>query len=523
MSISEFTFAAITIFLTLAAISRRRRRAIRGIPRTWPLAAAAVGLGVWWATPALGASPTVLIRDASLVGGKGEPTRSGVDLLIEAGVIREIGEDLTHPDARVIDAAGKTVLPGLIDCHTHLNVVPGAALRGDDRAALEEARKSQLRAYLAAGVTTVLDAAAPPSVLTEMREYVERSNLGPRIEGLAPVLTPEHGYGADALFLADDDADSWSPIGAELGTVDAHLRAAASLAPIGVKVTVEDGYGPMPVWPLFDDDALAHIKARAAAHGAPIFVHAIGADEYARALKLQPYAIVHGGFMESSPDEDILHAVKESGAVVITTLAISDMSLLVFQPERMDDPWMQRLVPKVQRATAANVERSNEMMVNIMELNAPGWVPPFLVRLLAPRVYTGSRLSAQLESSMSATKAMYDAGIPLVMGSDMGNWPLFTSLFHGVGSIREMELLEQAGIPREDVLAAATTRAAALLRSDEIGAVEVGRKANLIIVNRNPLDAGMTALRDLAYVMKNGEIRTPAAWMTEPAHTRLGG
>jgi hypothetical protein len=115
-----------------------------------------------------------------------------------------------------------------------------------------------------------------------------------------------------------------------LTAVDAHLRAAAPLAPIGVKVTVEDGYGPVPVWPLFDDDALAHIKVRAAAHGASIFVHAIGAGEYARALKLEPYAFVHGGFMESSPDADTLRAVKESGAWVITTLAISDMSLLIF-------------------------------------------------------------------------------------------------------------------------------------------------------------------------------------------------
>jgi imidazolonepropionase-like amidohydrolase len=184
----------------------------------------------------------------------------------------------------------------------------------------------------------------------------------------------------------------------------------------------------------------------------------------------------------------------------------------------MDHPWLQRLVPEEQRATAASAENSTEMSVTIIELNAPSWVPRFLIRWLGPRVFSSSQLGAQLESSMSATKAMYDAGIPLVMGSDMGNWAVFTSLFHGVGSIREMELLEQAGIPREDVLAAATTRAAALLgKSDEIGAVEVGKKADLIIANRNPLDVGMTALRDLAYVMKNGEIRTPAAWMAEPA------
>jgi imidazolonepropionase-like amidohydrolase len=97
-------------------------------------------------------------------------------------------------------------------------------------------------------------------------------------------------------------------------------------------------------------------------------------------------------------------------------------------------------------------------------------------------------------------------------------YPFLTSLFQGVGSIREMGLLEQAGIPAAAVLAAATTRAAALLgKSGEIGAIEVGMKADLIIANQNPLHSGMQAPRDLAYVMKSGEIRTPQAWMTEPA------
>ena len=160
------------------------------------LGAAAIAALLSWGAPASAASSPVLIRDATLVEAGG--TRSQIDLLIEGGVIAAIGQDLTHPDARVIDAAGKAVLPGLIDCHTHLNSVPGATLRGDDRETIEAARKTQLRAYLAAGVTTVLDAAAPTDVLTGMRAYVEATNLGPRIEGLAPTLTPEGGYFAAA-------------------------------------------------------------------------------------------------------------------------------------------------------------------------------------------------------------------------------------------------------------------------------------------------------------------------------------
>ena len=99
--------------------------------------AIAIVLAVCWATPSVGASAAVLIRSASLIGGASAAPEPVVDLLIEDGVIQKIGEHLSHPDARVIDVAGKTVLPGLIDCHSHLNSVPGAALRGDPPRALE--------------------------------------------------------------------------------------------------------------------------------------------------------------------------------------------------------------------------------------------------------------------------------------------------------------------------------------------------------------------------------------------------
>lgn len=483
------------------------------------LALATLGVLLVGAPPSFSAPSRVLIRNATLISRADEPPRTGMDLLVENEIIRRIGQRLSEPDARVIDATGKTVLPGLIDCHTHLLSVPGALLRDDSPERLEEARRVQLRSYVAAGVTTVLDAAATPTVLTEMRRYTEETRLGPRIEGLAPMLTPEGGYFADERLRADQYPDLWPPIGEDLGRIEELLQAAEPLHPVGVKVTVEDGYGPFPVWPLFDDEALATIRERAAAHRTPIFVHAIGADEYARALTLKPAAFVHGGFMESAPDPDLLRAVQESGATVITTLAIADMLLLTLETERLDDPWMRLLVPEDQLATAADPAKTEAMRAAIAEQNTPSWVPRFLVRWLAPWFYSESSVRSLRDSAMAAVKAMHDAGIPLVMGSDMGNWPVFTSLFHGVGSIREMELLEQAGLPRQEVLAAATSRAAALLRrAHEIGTLEVGKKADLVIANQNPLEAGMSALRDLAYVMKDGELRTPQAWMTEPAH-----
>jgi hypothetical protein len=227
-----------------------------------------------------------------------------------------------------------------------------------------------------------------------------------------------------------------------------------------------------------------------------LFVHAIGADEYLRALTLEPRALVHGGFMESSPDDETLTAIHKSGATVISTLAITDMLLLIFQTQRLEEPWLVRLVPQAQRTAAADAEITETMIGMIMRQNSPDWVPDFVLRLITPWFYNERSTAALLASQMAAIKAMYDRGVPIVMGSDMGNWPLFTSLFHAVGSIREMELLEQAGLPRAEVIVAATSRAANLLgKSNSIGS---------------------------AYVMKDGELRTPDGWMSA-ASSRMPG
>ena len=167
------------------------------------------------------------------------------------------------------------------------------------------------------------------------------------------------------------------------------------------------------------DDALVDIRTRAAAHGAPIFVHAMGADEYARALQLEPAAFVHGGFMESTPTVEILRDVKESGAAVITTLAILDMTLLVYQTERMEDPWFRMLVPEEQLAAAANDEYTHEMLTTIFDENLPGWVPRALIRLLVPFL-SGAQTSDQLASSMFAVKATAH-GVEGLVGADVGH------------------------------------------------------------------------------------------------------
>jgi dihydroorotase-like cyclic amidohydrolase len=105
----------------------------------------------------------LVIRGVLLVDGSGAPPRANVDIAIAGGRIRAIAPGGTLPaNGRVIDGAGLAALPGLIDAHVHFVAAAGSAYRHDTDATVRDLARHHLRAYVACGVTTVLDAAHTP-------------------------------------------------------------------------------------------------------------------------------------------------------------------------------------------------------------------------------------------------------------------------------------------------------------------------------------------------------------------------
>jgi len=108
---------------------------------------------------------------------------------------------------------------------------------------------------------------------------------------------------------------------------------------------------------------------------------------------------------------------------------------------------------------------------------------------------------------------MHRAGIPIVAGTDSANWPLFLNYFHGASMILELEFLAKAGMAPLDIISSATRIPAEMMRkADDIGTVEVGKRADMIIAEADPL-TDLRALRRLSWSVKDGEARTPAEWM----------
>jgi imidazolonepropionase-like amidohydrolase len=122
-----------------------------------------------------------------------------------------------------------------------------------------------------------------------------------------------------------------------------------------------------------------------------------------------------------------------------------------------------------------------------------------------------------LETSKDALQRIHQAGIPIVLGSDAACMPSALYDFHGFLTLRELELLGEAGLsPREAIKAATTTPAKMLGLSDEIGSIEVGKRADLAIVRDDPL-TDLRAMRTIQWTVKDGVAHTPEEWMRQPA------
>ncbi len=453
------------------------------------------------------------IVHARVVDGTGGPPAEDVTIWVDGDRIARIGRDLDSSGREILDATGLTVLPGLIDSHVHLNSVPGAVFRHDDRATYERLRRTELPAYVAAGVTTVLDAAAPKDFLAWAREQVAATGAGPDILMLAPFLTPKGGYFGDEKLRGQTFGDLWEPVDGPERLVS-HLDAARGVpGVVGVKVTMESGFGPFDVWPVFDATMRARIRSEAAARGMPLFVHSMSDPEHRLALDLAPKVLVHAGYQDDEPSSETLARMRDERVTVVSTLSVTDTFLMRVEPSRLDDPLLGLVTPPIEIETARDPKSWDALSLGTAEISMPSWMPSFLAPLASSYFLSERMLRKRVALAEQGLRTLHESGITLIAGTDSGCWPLFSSLFHGFTTIREVELLVEAGLTPMDAIAAATSVPAGVLGiGDDVGTVTAGKRANLVLVKGDPLES-ISALRHVRWSIKSGIAHTPEDWM----------
>ena len=469
------------------------------------LAAAVAAAAATLADPAA-LHGTLLVRHARLVDGTGAAPRDDVAILIEDGRIAAIGPDAEMTGrarkTEELDVAGATVLPGLIDSHVHLEDVLGSEMRGDSPEALATLRRGQLRSHLACGVTTVLDTAIHPEVLAEIRGWLAAGAPGPSFLTLGPPIPARGGYMSRGYpELAVDDP----------GDLERNFAAAEAAGAFGVKVPIEHGFARSHIFPIHDAAVRAAIREGAAARDLPIFVHGSDEEEYAIALDMGAQVLVHANFGGLDPTPELVERLVASKAYVITTFSIIDAELIRFDLARLDDPLTAIAVPPAELASARDPDAWWAADAINIGFVFP-WLPNIGRRMLAWYLTDEEGLRHVLDVNLRAARTLHDRGVPVVIGSDAGNFVL--SQFHGTSTLRELELLAGTGIPPADVIAAATRVPARMLRlEDQVGTVEVGKRGDLVVVRDDPLRDVGTIRRTIAWTVKSGVARTPAEWM----------
>jgi imidazolonepropionase-like amidohydrolase len=285
---------------------------------------------------------------------------------------------------------------------------------------------------------------------------------------------------------------------------------------VGVKMSFERGYAA-PVWRLHPPEIERAIVEEAGKRKLPIYVHAEKADMVRRALAVHPYALVHGPI---DGTRELAAEIAAARIPVVTTQALFDAGEAVLHPEQLEAPHIRRVVPAVELESLRDRRQLHDYLFGLMSEGLPfvrGRYRDLLVWWLTTDAGLRKAESWNRDAGRSAAQSLRylkDAGVPLVVGSDSGNWPLFPYFFHGPTTWRELRLLAAAGLSPLEILRAATANPAKMLGlGDRIGTVEVGKVADLIVVREDPLVDVERAMRSLEHTIRGGVARTPDAWM----------
>jgi imidazolonepropionase-like amidohydrolase/ABC-type multidrug transport system permease subunit len=435
---------------------------------------------------------TFLIRGCRIFIGDGRVIESGA-VLVRGGKIAEVyagaGPDADSLKAELVEAAGKTVLPGLIDVHVHLGS-PGGIYTDPKEYLSADAMPRALAQYLYSGVTAVRSAGDALDQSIDVRDRIARGErLGAELFVSGPMFTAEGGHGTEyTKYLPATMRAAFATqivrtpkTAAEARQFVIELKAARVDS---VKAILEAGFPGQPFERL-DAGILRAIGDEARAQQLPLIVHTGSSRDVADALDAGAASIEHGP--RDPITDDVLRRMKASGATYDPTLSAWEgaAQLAAGQADLLDRSLLQQAVaPALLTSTRAFVR---------------GGTAADATRAVA--------LQQLLQLAIGNLKRAYGAGVTLVTGSDAGN----ALILHGPTVQHELQLWVAAGIPAAAALQAATFNAARLLRADSrIGLIVKGHDADLLVIDGNPLADISTTERISLVVFKGERIRRTA-------------
>ena len=396
----------------------------------------------------------VVIKAGRILDVRTGQYRTQQTILIDGGRIIAIGEIAAKlpAGARIIDLGNRTVLPGLIDCHTHLTVAPNligpAALHMSvPREALLGARNA--RVTLEAGFTTVRNLGAHGYADVALRDAINAGDVpGPRMVASGPPLSITGGH-FDQNFLAPQYQGPGDGVANGVVGVTVKVRENIKYGADVIKFMATGGVlseGDDPALEQYTPEEMRAIVETAHGLGRKVAAHAHGALGIRNAVLAGADSIEHGTYI----DEQCIRLMKEHGTYLVPTLYLLD--------------WFP--------------EHSKEL----------GMTPGVLEKARVVMQSAGENIGAALR-----------AGVKVALGTDSAVYP------HGQNG-HEFAAMVRRGLTPLQAIQAGTVNAADLLGwTDRVGTLEAGKFADLIAVDGDPL-ADVTVLERVAFVMKGGQV-----------------
>jgi len=398
---------------------------------------------------------TVLIKAGRLIDVRSGRVLTDQAILIEGDRIKQVGpaQSVQAPaGARLIDLSSATVLPGLIDCHTHLTGEPGhngyeALGISIPRQALYGAKNAKLT--LEAGFTTVRNVGANGYSDIALRDAINAGDVpGPRIDAAGPAIGVTGGH-CDESLLAPEFNHRADGVADGVPALMSKTREIAKYGADCIKICASGGVlskGDSPEALQFSDEEIRAVVAEAHRLGRKVAAHAHGAAGIKQAVLAGVDSIEHGSFI----DEEAVRLMKEKGVYLVPTLYLGD--------------WF---------------------MENYQRLG----VPEFMVE----------KAKLVLPAARQNIARAFKAGVKVAFGTDSAVYP------HGQNG-REFAVMVKLGLTPMQSIQAATVNAADLLGwSDRVGSIEAGRFADIIAVSGDPT-ADVAVLEHITFVMKGGRV-----------------
>ena len=426
----------------------------------------------------------IVIQGGTLITGTGRAAIRNAAIVIDGGRIQAAGpraEVRIPAGAEIIDARGKWIIPGLIDAHVHFSQSGGLYTRPDiidlrkwrpyekELEWIKQRLPYTFERYIASGVTGVVDCGGPMWNF-EVREIALRTQTAPRVAVAGPLISTFAPPIADANDPAVIKANSPS-----------HARDL-------VRRQLDRKPDLIKIWFIRypGDNFEEQVQTVAAAidesksRGVRVAVHATELDTAKAAVRAGADILVHS-VSDRLVDNEFLNLLKSRDVIYMTTLLVEAGYRQVFNQQ-------------VQLSDIEQKLGDPEVIATWSELSK---IPRNEIPNGLPRMPVPPRRPITFDNLMLVEAA----GVRVVGATDAGN----IGTLHGPAIHRELELMVQTGMRPMDVIVSATRNAAAVMgRQNELGTIEKGKFADLVILDADPL-ADIKNTRKIFKVMKAGE------------------